>query len=285
VHHISSETFSNTLFTLVTKYMIGLSATMNRKDGTTKIFKMFLGDVLFKGKRAAGEHPVVVKAIQYVPPQLGAEEFLEVACDVRGNPQFSTMISKLCGYARRSEFILRVLTDMLAENPRQQVMILAHNKNLLTYLHDAIEGRSIASVGYYLGGMKKEALKASEQKTVIIATYAMAAEGLDIKSLTTLIMATPKTDIEQSVGRILREKHAKPVVVDITDVHDLFRKQWYKRRAWYKKQGYIVQSTTSDIYPQGLESVQLDDEDDEDNPNSKPKSTGCLIKVPPRSVP
>ena len=39
VHHISSETFSNALFKVVTKYMLGLSATMNRKDGTTKVFK------------------------------------------------------------------------------------------------------------------------------------------------------------------------------------------------------------------------------------------------------
>jgi superfamily II DNA or RNA helicase len=41
-HHISSEVFSNSLFKLVTKYMLGLSATMNRKDGTTHVFKMFL---------------------------------------------------------------------------------------------------------------------------------------------------------------------------------------------------------------------------------------------------
>lgn len=275
VHHISSETFSNTLFTLVTKYMIGLSATMTRKDGTTKIFKMFLGDVLYKAKRAVGEHQVVVKAIQYVPPQQGAEDFSTVVYDARGNPQFSTMISKLCGYTRRSEFIIQVLTHMLQENPRQQVMILAHNKNLLIYLYDAIESRGIASVGYYIGGMKKEALKTSEQKTVIIATYAMAAEGLDIKSLTTLIMATPKTDIEQSVGRILREKHAKPVVVDITDVHDLFRKQWYKRNAWYKKQGYTVLSTTSVRYPHFDGVLPVEEDEDEDDKPSK-----CLIRLP-----
>lgn len=48
VHHISSQTFSNSLFKVVTKYMLGLSATMERKDGTTKIFKMFLGDVVHK---------------------------------------------------------------------------------------------------------------------------------------------------------------------------------------------------------------------------------------------
>ena len=64
VHHISSEVFSNSLFKLVTKYMLGLSATMNRKDGTTKVFKMFLGDVIFKGKRDE-EREVVVNAIKY----------------------------------------------------------------------------------------------------------------------------------------------------------------------------------------------------------------------------
>ena len=71
-------------------------------------------------------------------------------------------------------------------------MILAHNKTLLTYLYKAIEHRNIGTVGYYIGGMKEVQLKESENKKIIIATYAMASEGLDIKSLTTLIMASPK---------------------------------------------------------------------------------------------
>ena len=155
------------------------------------------------------------------------------------------MISKLCEYNRRSEFILKVLSDMLLENPSQQVMILAHNKNLLKYLHDAISHRNIATVGYYVGGMKETALKETESKKIVIATYAMAAEALDIKTLTTLIMATPKTDIEQSVGRILREKHSNPVVVDIVDSHDLFKNQWQKRRKFYCKENYKILYTSS----------------------------------------
>ena len=89
------------------------------------------------------------------------------------------MISKLCGYNKRSEFILRVLDDMIKENSEQQIMILAHNKSLLTYLHDAIANRNIASVGYYVGGMKEAALKETETKKVVIATYSMASEALD----------------------------------------------------------------------------------------------------------
>ena len=236
VHHISSEVFSNTLFTIVTPYTLGLSATMNRKDGTSHVFKMFLGEVVYKGARE-DSFPVVVRAIDY---HVQDEEFNHVEHDFRGNPQYSTMIVKLCNYNRRSEFLLLVLKDMLQENPKQQVMILAHYRSLLTYLYDAILHRGFASVGYYVGGMKEAALKESETKQVIIATYSMAAEALDIKTLTTLIMATPKTDIEQSVGRILREKHSQPIVVDIIDSHDVFQRQWKKRKEFYKKQQYKI---------------------------------------------
>jgi|688.fasta_scaffold106386_2 superfamily II DNA or RNA helicase len=244
VHHISSEVFSNSLFKLVTKYMLGLSATMNRKDGTTHVFKMFLGDVIFKGKRDE-QLAVTVRAIEY---QVDDDEFNEVKLDYRGNVAYSTMISKLCEYNRRSEFILKVLGDMLQENPAQQIMVLAHNKNILKYLHDAIQHRNIATVGYYIGGMKEKALKETEGRQVVIATYAMAAEALDIKTLTTLIMATPKTDIEQSVGRILREKHSNPIVVDIIDSHDTFKNQWRKRKTFYKKENYKIIYTISPKY-------------------------------------
>jgi len=250
VHHISSEVFSCALFKIVTKYMLGLSATMNRKDGTTKIFKMFLGEVVYKGERDE-QHSVVVRAIDYVSND---EDFKEVVTDYRGQVQYSTMITKLCGFNHRSEFILKVLVDLLRESIeqkiKQQIMILAHNKNLLKYLYDAIEARNIASVGYYVGGMKEAALKESESKKVIIATYSMAAEALDIKTLTTLIMATPKTDIEQAVGRILREKHGSPIVVDIIDEHQPFKNQWSKRKTFYRKQNYkIIHSSNLNYNP------------------------------------
>jgi superfamily II DNA or RNA helicase len=183
------------------------------------------------------------------------------------------MISKLCEYNRRSEFILKVLSDMLKENPNQQVMILAHNKNVLKYLHDAIAHRNISTVGYYVGGMKEAALKETETKKVVIATYAMAAEALDIKTLTTLIMATPKTDIEQSVGRILREKHSSPIVVDIVDSHDLFKNQWRKRKTFYKKENYKIIYTISTDYTTDLSTWKT-----VYNPNSKTPRECKLLK-------
>lgn len=243
-HHMGAEVFSRCMMKVMTTYTLGLSGTMLRKDGLSKVFKMFLGDVIHKEK-AESDHCVLVKGIRY---KVEDKEFNEVEYDYRGNPKFSTMISKLCNYNRRSEFILEVIVKELQYNPEQHIMILAHNKILLQYLFKAIEYRQIATVGYYIGGMKERELKASETKKIIIATYAMASEGLDIKTLTTLIMATPKTDVCQSVGRILRVKHTAPLVIDIIDSHDLFVNQWQKRRAYYKKQNYNIIITDNNNY-------------------------------------
>ena len=245
VHHISSEVFSNALFKLVTKYTLGLSATMNRSDGTSKVFKMFLGQVVYKKERSKDEK-VIVRGITF---QTNDEEYNELLLDFRGKPASSKMLSKICAYNRRTEFILSVLKDMLVENPKQQIMVIASYKNILQYIFDAITHRNIATVGFYVGGMKEAALKTSESKQIVLATFAMASEGLDIKSLSTLFMITPMTKIEQSVGRILRQKHEfNPVVVDIIDVHANFQRQWLKRKSFYKSQNYKIIQTTSSSY-------------------------------------
>ena len=195
----------------------------------------------------------------------------------------------------------------------------------MTNLHDAIRDRGIrgntnrykGNVGYYLGGMKETALKQTEEKQVVIATYAMAAEALDIKTLTTLIMATPKTDIEQSVGRILREKHSSPIVVDIIDSHDLFQNQWRKRKTFYKKENYKILYVNSKNYTTNTDTWQVvfnpkgaktckpdkekvskknisiksnsssdrsiagdtDDEEEEEKPKDKYQTEQCFLKI------
>jgi superfamily II DNA or RNA helicase len=61
-------------------------------------------------------------------------------------------------------------------------------------------------------------------------------------------MVTPKTDITQSVGRILRVKHDNPIIVDIIDPHDLFENQWTQRRRFYKKCNYRIREIDSKNY-------------------------------------
>ena len=114
--------------------------------------------------------------------------------------------------------------------------------------------------------MKQKDLKISESKRIILATYAMAEEALDIKTLTTLIMATPKTDVTQAVGRILREKHERPMVIDIIDQHPVFKKQWAKRKTFYKKAKYKIEENNN---------IEINNETE-----CEIKKTGkCLISV------
>ena len=252
-HHISSETFSNCLRKCTTLYGLGLSATMNRKDGLTNVFKMYLGDICNIQNKKEEQDNVLVKAIKYKVDN--DDDYNEVEVDMRGNIKYSTMISKLCNYNSRSEFIVKVIINELLLNNNQQIILLSHNKSLLTYLENAIKYRNVCSVGYYIGGMKQQDLKASESKQLILATYQMAAEALDIKSLTTLILATPKTDIIQASGRILREKHENPLIIDIVDSHEVFEREFETRKKFYLDKNYTILKSTCDKYIETSEKV------------------------------
>jgi superfamily II DNA or RNA helicase len=78
----------------------------------------------------------------------------------------------------------------------------------------------------------------------------MSQEGLDIPTLNAEFLITPKTDIVQSVGRILRAKHkfSHPIIYDFVDTHEVFQRQWLKRKAFYKKQNYKIIGTHSTEY-------------------------------------
>jgi superfamily II DNA or RNA helicase len=384
VHHISSETFSNALFKIVTKYMLGLSATMNRKDGTTKVFKMFLGKVVHKVEKKGGEHNVQIRAVTF---KTNDDEFNETILDYKGQPQISSMISKLCTYNRRTEFIIKLLTDFIEvdnvdkneiqlykkeldskvpnceicgqnnnylmlntccnnikycllcldnivekakttkkgninkttgevrlskERPKCpcckkvlkyeqnyienkyvkplmhcQTIVLSHNLNVLEYIYTKMVCKNLASVGYYVGGMSEPELKNTEKKQVILASYSMASEGLDIPSLNAEFLITPKTDIVQTVGRVLRAKHAyaDPIIYDIIDTHDTFQKQWFKRKAYYKKNNYKIIQTNSTVYDQDYSTWKSSYEPivNKNNKQTVRKTTSNMIKSSSRS--
>ena len=283
-HHISSEVFSNCLRKCTTLYGLGLSATMNRKDGLTNVFKMYLGDICYKNKSEQIQFDVLVKAIDY--NVYNDEEYNEVERDFRGNVKHTTMLSKVSNFNYRTDFIVDVIENELKINNDQQILLLAHQRKFLNYLYKAIEYKNLGSVGYYIGGMKEADLKASESKKLILATYQMAAEGLDIKTLTSLILATPKSDIVQSVGRILREKHSNPLIIDIIDQHDCFINQFSKRKAFYNEKNYKIIRTNNEKYIDYIKYIKKGEEFDEEEiwkelivKSKKTKENKCLIKI------
>lgn len=263
VHRIGSAEFSGVLSRIVTPLMLGISATVDRKDRLTDILYAFIGPKIHSVRRREDD-AVQVRAVEFISQD---EQFKVVETDYRGQVKYSTMVSKLCAFAPRSDFILRVLLDQFRENPGKQMIVLGHNRCLLVYLYDLLTRQPVGTgptVGYYVGGMKQSQLEASETKQVVLATYAMASEALDIKTLSTLFLITPKTDIVQSVGRILRTKHNHPLIVDIVDSHPCFQNQWVKRRQYYKQCNYEIWKTNSRNYPEEWKKWSRTAEPDEE---------------------
>ena len=243
VHRIGSEEFSKTLFKTITNCMLGISATVDRKDGLTNILHMFIGPKIYSEERK-DEDIIEVRAIEYINKD---PEYNEVAYDYMGNVAHSTMISKISNFPPRCDFVVKVLKDLIKENPEKQIMVLSQIRGLLTDIHTKLS-ECDCNVGFYVGGMKQKDLQETEEKQLVLATYAMAAEALDIKTLNTLVMVSPKTDIIQSVGRILRTRGLGKLIVDIIDTHDVFQNQWKKRRTYYKKCGYGISYIKSNDY-------------------------------------
>jgi len=244
VHRIGSSQFHKCLFQIQTPFWLGISATVKRKDQMEKLLYMFMGDIVYSIERK-GEDFVSVRGIDYTTQD---EDYNKVITNHRGEIAYSTMISKICGYEPRSDFIIRVIENLITENGNSQLLLLSHIRVMLEYIFEKLVEKGI-STGFYVGGMKQCDLdNTANTKQVVLSTYMMSSEALDIPTLSTLILASPKTDIVQCVGRILRKKHDTPIIVDIVDSHSTFQNQWTKRKAYYKKCNYKIQKTNKDTY-------------------------------------
>jgi hypothetical protein len=239
-HRVGTEVFSRALHKTNFRYSLGISATVNRKDGMTKAFVAFLGDVLYRGARR--EDSVVV--VQHRFWDEAPEYRREVTIGAIGKPNVSRMINNIAEFAPRIHAVADAIGEMLRREPARKVLVLSDRKQQLTDVRAALAERHGIDSGFYWGGMKRPALAETEAKQVMLATFSYAAEGMDVPGLDTLVLASPKSDIEQSVGRILRLKAADrlvtPLVYDFVDQFSLFERQGMKRAAFYKRFKYPI---------------------------------------------
>lgn len=237
-HHTSAEIFSQALKKVSFRYTIGLSATINRKDGLAKVFKWYLGDVVYKSTKR--KDTVIVDVHEYFESDL-AYSFEHKGYG--GKLNVAKMINNICAYNPRISFTIDLVISILDKEPNRKILILSDRRSHLLTLFDKIKEIGI-DVGIYMGGMDQKVLIECETKQVILATFSIAAEGYDQKGLDTLILASPKSDVVQSVGRILRDKECDrintPLIIDIVDKFSIFEKQGLKRIKYYKSLGYTI---------------------------------------------
>ena len=245
-HHIGSEVFSRALNKVNFKYSLGLSATMTRKDGLTKVFKWYLGDIVYRNTKKKVDN-VNVECHEYYneSPMYSREETL-----FNNKPNMARMINNICSFDDRTNYIVNIVKNIKNKENNRNILLLSDRREHLKDLKNKIDILNIGSCGYYVGGMKDNELQYTEDNCdIILATFSMAAEGLDLPKLDSVILCSPKSSIEQSVGRILRKKIEDriyiPLIIDIIDSFSMFINQSKKRIKYYKKCDYNIQHIKS----------------------------------------
>jgi len=244
-HRIPSRVFSKALLKLNCNYMLGLSATPNRKDGLTKVLKWHIGDIIYSVK-SSEKNVVLVK--RYLLDS-NDENYNKEVLSFRGQVQMPTMVNNIANYQKRTQLIMSRVIEEINKHENRQFLILSDRKQHLEDMYKIAEKAGITSVGYYIGGMKKEKLKENESCRILLGTFPMANEGLDIPSLNGLVLSTPKSDIIQSVGRICRMKHENidPMIIDVVDKFSIFENQSRKRFSVYKKKKYDIEDISYNL--------------------------------------
>ena len=242
-HRVPSRVFSRALSKINSKHMLALSATPNRKDGLTKVLKWFVGPIVYSTINSRNQEHYNVEVNRYKIISQDSS-YNELLLTYNGKVKLSSMLNNICNYEKRNNLIINIIKEILEEHEKRQILILSDRKNQLNYIYKNISENNVCSVGYYIGGMSQKALKESEECRLILATYPMANEGLDIPNLNSLILASPKSDIIQSVGRVMRKKHTDflPKIVDIIDDFSMFSNQGNKRNSLFVKRKYYVKN-------------------------------------------
>lgn len=240
-HHIATESFSNAMTKLTSKHVLGLSATLERKDGLMYVIHWFLGPLLYKSNTADKiDEGVKVEVYEFDPQD---DEYNSVILNPSGVMFTSLMINKVVEYKPRNEFLVKLLLDVSEEKERQ-LLVLTDRVDHAQTLFDMLPPE-IQETACILGRKVKAETRAEwcSTKRILLATYQMCKEGFDVATLNTLIIATSRPDVDQIVGRILRvdKAHRKidPLIIDIVD--PAFRRQFQHRLELYKKRNYTVE--------------------------------------------
>jgi superfamily II DNA or RNA helicase len=238
-HHLGAEVFSRSLMKVNCKYTLGLSATPTRADGLSKVFEWFLGDIVYLIKKREQED-VKVKMIEYYNED---EKYSDIKFNFKGQVNSPAMINNITAFEPRNLILIEEIKICIKE--KRKILILSDRRNHLKYLKEKLDELNFCTSGYYLGGMKQKELKETETKDVMLGTFSMASEGFDCKELNTIMFASPKSNIEQAVGRILRMKKEDrkviPMVIDFVDKFSLFGRQAEKRKKFYEKNKYDIE--------------------------------------------
>jgi superfamily II DNA or RNA helicase len=235
-HHLGAAYFSKALKKIQTKYMLGLSATPNRDDGLEKVFEYYIGDYIVKETKRESDREAVVKAVWFNSEDI---KYKEPPVDWKGEIISARLINQIADFEPRNNKILYIMDEYINDINRY-ILLLSDRISHLEWFEKSINKLyPDCKVGFYIGGMPQAKLDENAEKCkILLATYQMCSEAFSIKKLNTIILTTPRKKVEQSTGRIFRERinerKVAPHIIDIIDSHEQLIRRWYVRQRFYK---------------------------------------------------
>lgn len=234
-HHAPSKYFSRALPIINCKRTLALSATPTRSDKMEKILYWYMGDILYKAPPNKNDK-VQVNIYNY---NLNNDKFKESYMR-NGDVNRPLTINNIIKIKKRNKFIVNILCEIMEEEGRQ-CLILSDRIEHLEKLKEYVDKKEKFTTAFYTGRQKQKDLDKASTVQILFGSYGIASEGLDIPTLNTLFLVTPRSKIEQSAGRIIRKVgDISPLIVDFTDMLPSFKNQGMVRRRLYKKLDYQI---------------------------------------------
>tara|TARA_B110000285_G_scaffold203016_1_gene238786 strand:- start:135 stop:1160 length:1026 start_codon:yes stop_codon:yes gene_type:complete len=241
VHHCAAEVFCRALVKTCSKYTLGLSATLNRKDGLQRVFKWYIGTPVIKLVHNKNDDSDVDVKLYYFndnnPKYCKIETIYNKISPVK-------MLGNVVSYKPRVLFCCKAIIENMSDD--RKMIVLSERKSLLYDIHTVLSETPDFkyTMGFYVGGMTQKKLEESSSTQIILGSNSMLAEGYDNQLLNSIILVSPMGEIEQQIGRILRlqkeNRKVKPLVIDIVDNFSIFINRFNKRKAYYSKNNYNI---------------------------------------------
>ena len=231
IHHVSSPTFSKLLDTNYCRYKIGLSGTIERKDGKHVVFRDYFGNTLFKPPKENYMTPTV----HIVPSEI---RFMDGA-----KIPWANRVTKLATDEEYQHTISMLAAAYAARG--HKVLVVSDRVSFLKRCAELTGDKAICVTGE-VSHEDRETLVEEilyGDKEVLYGTQAIFSEGISVDTLSCLILGTPVNNeplLTQLVGRVIRKKEGKidPVIIDIHLKGNTARKQASNRVGFYMKQGW-----------------------------------------------
>ena len=231
MHHVSSPTFTRIVDASRAKNKIGLTGTLQRKDGRHVVFRDYFSSTVFK------------------PPK---ENYLTPSVDIinsgirfmDGNVDWATRVNSLAFDWEYQNTMAMLAASYAAKG--HKVLLVADRVDFLKSCARLVGDNAICVTGDIPHEQRAEMVKGIfNDKDVLFGTQSIFSEGISLDCLSCLILGTPVNNeplLTQLIGRVIRMYDGKlqPKVVDINLHGRTARKQAAARRGYYMRQGYEI---------------------------------------------